>query len=90
MAHVIDVFQNFCEAVFVLHNGGLFRVEEGGTEEEMKVFAGILRPENLPEPHRVDVSKLSFEPDEEPAETEVEISALFAVKIVVEHGVDVF
>ena len=90
MTHVIDVFQYFCEAVFILHDGGLLRVEKGGAEEEMKVLARILGPENLPESHRVAVSELSFEPDEEPAETEVEISALFAVKIVVEHGVDVF
>ena len=54
----------------------------------MEVPAGVLGPEHLPQSHGVAVAELSLEPDEEPPETEIEVSALFALQIIIEGWVN--
>ena len=54
----------------------------------MEVLAGVLGPEHLPESHGVAVAELSLEPDQKPAEAEVEVSALFALKIIIKGWVN--
>ena len=54
----------------------------------MEVPAGVLGPEHLPQSHGVAVAELSLEPDEEPTETEVQVSTLFALQIIVKGWVN--
>ena len=54
----------------------------------MEVLAGVLGPEHLPQSHGVAVAELSLEPDEEPTETEVQVSTLFALQIIVKGWVN--
>ena len=54
----------------------------------MEVLAGVLGPEHLPQSHGVAVAELSLEPDEEPTETEIEVSAFFALQIIIEGWVN--
>jgi len=54
----------------------------------MEVLAGVLGPEHLPQSHGVAVAELSLEPDEEPTETEVKVSTLFALQIIVKGWVN--
>ena len=39
----------------------------------MEVLAGVLGPQHLPQSHGVAVTELSLEPDEKPAEAEIQI-----------------
>ena len=55
----------------------------------MEVFARLLGPEHLPEPHRVGILELPLEPDEQPPETEIQVAALLGAEVIVEHRIGV-
>lgn len=80
--------QDFGKTVLPLHEGFLFRLQNGDAEKQMEVFARQTSPEYLPESHHVLLVEFPFEPDEQPTETKEHVAGIVTVQIVREFRFD--